>query len=239
MDIALIGYGKMGKTIEQIAVSRGHRIVKTIDIDNLEDFAPGKMNGAQVAVEFTGPKTAFDNVMKCLDMHLPVVCGSTGWYDRLPEAEARCRRENQSMIVSSNFSLGVNIFFKLNRYLARIMNRFPLYDVSIDETHHTQKLDAPSGTAITLARAVIGELDRKTGWQLDRADTPDQIRVNAFRRDSVPGIHTVRYTSEIDDIVITHDAHSRAGLALGAVLAAEYIYDKHGVFSMDDVLQID
>ncbi|MBP5611853.1 MAG: 4-hydroxy-tetrahydrodipicolinate reductase, partial [Bacteroidales bacterium] len=119
MDIALIGYGKMGKTIEQIAVSRGHRIVKTIDIDNLEDFAPGKMNGAQVAVEFTGPKTAFDNVMKCLDMHLPVVCGSTGWYDRLPEAEARCRRENQSMIVSSNFSLGVNIFFKLNRYLAR------------------------------------------------------------------------------------------------------------------------
>lgn len=239
MDIALIGYGKMGKTIEQIAVSRGHRIVQTIDIDNLADFVPEKMNGAQVAVEFTGPKTAFANVMKCMDMHLPVVCGSTGWYDRLPEAEARCRRENQSMIVSSNFSLGVNIFFKLNRYLARIMNRFPSYDVSIDETHHTQKLDAPSGTAITLARAVIGELDRKTGWQLDRADTPDQIRVNAFRRDSVPGIHTVRYTSEIDDIVITHDAHSRAGLALGAVLAAEYIYDKHGVFSMDDVLQID
>ncbi|MBR3286916.1 MAG: 4-hydroxy-tetrahydrodipicolinate reductase [Bacteroidales bacterium] len=239
MDIALIGYGKMGKTIEQIAVSRGHRIVQTIDIDNLADFVPEKMNGAQVAVEFTGPKTAFANVMKCMDMHLPVVCGSTGWYDRLPEAEARCRQENQSMIVSSNFSLGVNIFFKLNRYLARIMNRFPSYDVSIDETHHTQKLDAPSGTAITLAKAVIGELDRKTGWQLDRADTPDQIRVNAFRRDSVPGIHTVRYTSEIDDIVITHDAHSRAGLALGAVLAAEYIYDKHGVFSMDDVLQID
>ena len=229
----------MGKTIEQIAVSRGHRIVQTIDIDNLADFVPEKMNGAQVAVEFTGPKTAFANVMKCMDMHLPVVCGSTGWYDRLPEAEARCRQENQSMIVSSNFSLGVNIFFKLNRYLARIMNRFPSYDVSIDETHHTQKLDAPSGTAITLAKAVIGELDRKTGWQLDRADTPDQIRVNAFRRDSVPGIHTVRYTSEIDDIVITHDAHSRAGLALGAVLAAEYIYDKHGVFSMDDVLQID
>ena len=229
----------MGKTIEQIAVSRGHRIVQTIDIDNLEDFVPQKMNGAQVAVEFTGPKTAFANVMKCLDMHLPVVCGSTGWYDRLPEAETRCWQENQSMIVSSNFSLGVNIFFKLNRYLARVMNRFPSYDVSIDETHHTQKLDAPSGTAITLAKAVIGELDRKTGWQLDRADTPDQIRVNAFRRDSVPGIHTVRYTSEIDDIVITHDAHSRAGLALGAVLAAEYIYDKHGVFSMDDVLQID
>ena len=239
MDIALIGYGKMGKTIEQIAVSRGHRIVQTIDIDNLADFVPEKMNGAQVAVEFTGPKTAFANVMKCMDMHLPVVCGSTGWYDRLPEAETRCRQENQSMIVSSNFSLGVNIFFKLNRYLARVMNRFPSYDVSIDETHHTQKLDAPSGTAITLAKAVIGELDRKTGWQLDRADTPDQIRVNAFRRDSVPGIHTVRYTSEIDDIVITHDAHSRTGLALGAVLAAEYIYDKYGVFSMDDVLQID
>lgn len=238
MDIALIGYGKMGKTIEKIALERGHRVVQTIDIDNLQDFIPEKMGKAQVAIEFTGPATAFGNVMKCMDMHLPVVCGSTGWYEHLPEAQERCIKEQQSLIVSSNFSLGVNIFFQLNKYLARIMNRFPSYDVSIDETHHTQKLDAPSGTAITLAQAVIKEVDRKSGWQLDHADDASQLRINAFRRDSVPGIHTVRYTSEIDDIVITHDAHSRVGLALGAVLAAEYIYDKHGLFTMDDVLQI-
>lgn len=239
MDIALIGYGKMGKTIERIALQRGHRIVQTIDIDNLNDFIPEKMKRAQVVIEFTSPAMAYQNISKCLDMQLPMVVGTTGWYDKLPEVKQRCISENQSFICSSNFSLGVNIFFKLNKYLAKIMNRFPSYEISIDETHHIQKLDAPSGTAITLAKAIIEEVDRKTDWQLGGMDSPDKIQVNAFREGTVPGTHTIHYKSSIDDITIEHEAHNREGLALGAVMAAEYIFDKKGWFTMDDVLQID
>ena len=238
MNIALIGYGKMGKAIASVAESRGHRIVRIIDIDNVNELAPEYMKDVQVAIEFTSPQTAFGNVMKCFDMSVPVVCGTTGWYDRLDEARQRCLKDRQAAIVSSNFSLGVNIFFKLNTYLARIMNRFPSYDVSIDETHHIQKLDAPSGTAITLAQGIIGEVERKTSWKLDSQDEAGVIPVHAFREGQVPGTHTVKYTSEIDDIVITHEAHSRAGLALGAVLAAEYLCGKTGWFTMDDVLQV-
>lgn len=238
MRIALIGYGKMGKEIEAVAKSRGHEVVLIIDVDNLSDFNATNMAKVQVAIEFSRPDSAFEHVMKCFDFDVPVVCGTTGWTDRMQAVKDRCRDEKKSFLCASNFSLGVNIFFKLNTFLARIMNRFPEYEVDIKEIHHTQKLDAPSGTAITLAGGVIQEIDRKNGWQLDRQDNGMKIAISAIRRDKVPGTHTVSYKSEIDDIQITHTAHNRKGLALGAVLAAEYIYDKKGTFTMDDLFNI-
>lgn len=238
MRIALIGYGKMGKEIEAVARDRGHEIVLTIDVHNLSDFNAENMARAQVAIEFTRPDFAFDHVMKCFDFDVPVVCGTTGWSDRMPVVKARCLAQNKSFLCASNFSLGVNIFFKLNTFLARIMNRFPDYEVDIEEIHHTQKLDAPSGTAISLAAGVIEEIDRKNGWQLDRRDNAMKIAISAIRKDKVPGTHSVSYKSVVDDIQITHTAHSRKGFALGAVLAAEFIHDKKGTFTMDDLLNI-
>ena len=237
MNIAIIGYGKMGKMIEAIAVERGHRVVLKIDIDNLGDFTPEKLGKAQVAIEFTNPETAFVNITRCIVYGVPVVSGSTGWYDHLEEVKQLCTGYNGSMLCTSNFSLGVNVFFEINRQLARIMNRFPDYSAEIKETHHTQKLDAPSGTAITLAEGVIDEISRIKKWELDGGNN-DTLPVHAVRRDNVIGTHHVKYSSEIDDIEITHTAHNRKGLALGAVMAAEYIHDKKGIFTMKDVLRL-
>jgi len=248
MNIALIGYGKMGKMIESIAVERGHQIVLKIDIDNLDEFTQINLEKAQVAIEFTKPETAFENVTRCIEFGVPVVSGSTGWFNRLEEVKKLCMERNGSMLCTSNFSIGVNIFFEINRQLARIMNRFPDYSAEIEEIHHTQKLDAPSGTAITLAEGVIGEISRIREWNLvETGRAPSlpyetghapSLQIHAIRRDSVPGTHQVKYSSEIDDIEIIHTAHSRKGFALGAVLAAEYIHDKKGIFSMKDVLKV-
>ena len=237
MKIALIGYGKMGRMIEQIALDRGHEIVCRIDIDNPQDFGSEAFRSADVAIEFTAPAVAFDNVQKAFAAGVKVVSGSTGWFAQ-HEAEVRrqCAEDGRTLFWASNFSVGVAIFGAVNRYLARIMNRFPQYDVEMEETHHVHKLDHPSGTAITLADAIVGELDRKDAWAEDTTD-PRLLRIDNIRRGEVPGIHTVRYDSEADLITITHDAHSRKGFALGAVLAAEYTVEHSGLLSMNDLFQ--
>lgn len=235
MKILLIGYGKMGKTIEAIAVSRGHEIVGRIDVgDSLADFN----QPADVAIEFTQPEAVVSNLKTCIDSGLPVVCGTTGWVQHQQDVEAYCRGKNGTLLYSSNYSLGVNIFFKLNEYLARIMDRYPQYNVSIDETHHTQKKDAPSGTAITLAQGVIKHLERKKEWVLGATEKSDALVINSFRVDPAPGTHVVKYQSTIDDLEITHTAHSREGFALGAVLVAEWLAGKKGIYTMDDFLRL-
>jgi len=240
MKIALIGYGKMGRTIEQIALQRGHSIVAVIDIDNTGDFDSDAFRSADVAIEFTTPATAFDNYLKCFAAGVPVVSGTTGWTERINEIRRRCEDEGQTFFYASNFSVGVNIFFAINRYLARIMNNFPDYDVSMTEVHHIHKLDAPSGTAITIANDIIAELDRKTDWKLRNADEGQagaaELLINAVREGEVPGIHEVRYESGVDSITIKHDAKSRAGFALGAVLAAEFTAVRKGFLGMNDLL---
>jgi len=238
MNIAIIGYGKMGKMIESIAVERGHHVILKIDVGNLSDFSPENLAKAHVAIEFTNPETAFANVTRCIEYGVPVVSGSTGWYNRLEEAKRICTEHNGAMLCASNFSLGVNIFFEINRQLARIMNHFPDYSVEMEETHHTQKLDAPSGTAITLAEDAINEISRIKNWELNGNKATDTLPIHAIRRDSVPGTHNVKYSSEIDDVEIIHTAHNRKGFALGAVLAAEHIHNKKGIFAMTDVLAL-
>lgn len=247
MKIALIGYGKMGHMIEEIARSRGHEITCIIDLDNQEDFDSPAFRSADVAIEFTTPTAAYGNYLRAFRAGVKVVSGSTGW---LKDHEADVRRlcaEGNTLFWASNFSLGVAIFSAVNRYLARIMNRFPEYDVHIEETHHVHKLDAPSGTAITLAEQICHELNRKTGWtkgtvqQPDGTVTgsadcaPDRLRIDAVRRGEVPGIHTVSYDSAADCITLTHDAHNRRGFALGAVLAAEFTATHTGLLSTDDL----
>lgn len=238
MKIALIGYGKMGKEIEAIAMERGHSVVLKIDITNQHEFTSENLKKADVAIEFTNPEIAYDNVLKCFEADVPIVSGSTGWNAKVDEARKQCLAGNHSFIWSSNYSLGVNIFFKLNDFLAKIMDKFDNYNVSMVETHHAQKLDAPSGTAITLANDIIKQVERKKEWQLNAEDTPDKLRIDAIRRDTVPGIHTIIYDSPVDYIEITHSAKSRKGFAFGAVLAAEFIHNKKGVFTMNDLLSI-
>ncbi len=235
MKIALIGYGKMGKMIEEIALSRGHEIVSIIDIDNQQDFDSPAFASADVAIEFTAPHVAYNNYLRAFAHNVKVVSGSTGWLkEHGDEVRRLCTEGGQTLFWSSNFSLGVTIFRAVNRYLARIMNQFPQYDVELEETHHVHKLDHPSGTAITLAEEIVERLDRKEGWAEDTTD-PKLLRVDDIRRGEVPGIHTVRYDSEADCITITHDAHSRRGFALGAVLAAEYTAQHSGLLTMDDL----
>lgn len=235
MKIALIGYGKMGKTIEQIALKRGHEIVSIIDINNSEDMRSDAFKSADVAIEFTTPATAFANYQACFDAGVPVVSGTTGWLDRLDEIKERCAKEGKTFFYASNFSIGVNIFFAVNRYLAKMMNNFPSYDVRMTETHHIHKLDAPSGTAITLAEGILGELDRKERWTLDTAETPSDLPIHAIREGEVPGTHEVMYESDVDEITIRHEAKSRAGFALGAVIAAEFAAGKKGFLGMQDL----
>lgn len=237
MNIALIGYGKMGKEIEQIANERNHHISLIIDINNVGDFTTENLRKADVAIEFSKPETAVDNLRKCFKAQTPVVCGTTGWIEQYDAIAKECTDANSAFFYSSNYSLGMNVFFKLNEYLAKIMDNFPQYDVTMEEVHHTQKLDAPSGTAISLAKDIIARLDRKSSWQLDGQNTPDALRIHAKREGTVPGIHTVKYSSEVDYIEMTHSALSRKGLALGAVIAAEFLAGKKGVYSMNDLLK--
>lgn len=237
MKIALIGYGKMGKTIEQIALNRGHQIVSIVDINNPEEFQSDNFKSADVAIEFTTPATAFDNYMKSFAAGVPVVSGTTGWLDRIGEIKEKCANEGKTFFYASNFSIGVNIFFALNKHLAKIMNNFPAYNVSMTETHHIHKLDAPSGTAITLAEGIIENIDRKDRWTLETADQPTDLPIHAIREGEVPGIHEITYESDVDYISIKHDAKSRAGFALGAVVAAEFTAGKTGFLGMDDMLK--
>jgi len=261
MKIALIGYGKMGHIIEEIALSRGHQVVATIDINNLEDFDSEAFKSADVAIEFTTPKTALGNVDRCLAAGVPVVVGSTGWYDQLASVAEKVKAADGSLFWASNFSIGVNVFVAVQKYMARIMNNYPNYDVAMEETHHIHKLDSPSGTAITIAEAITSNLDRKQHWKetacvwqhedmsVDVArnaevgttfasHNPEELEVVAFRRGEVPGIHTVVYDSEVDTITMTHSAKSRRGFALGAVVAAEWMGDgKKGVYTMTDLMK--
>jgi 4-hydroxy-tetrahydrodipicolinate reductase len=238
MNIALIGYGKMGHTIEQIAAKRGHNIVLCITSANASDLDAAHLAGVDVAIEFTRPDVAKENVLKCLSAGTSVVSGTTGWNEQLHEARDMAARHKAAFLHASNFSIGVNIFFEVNKLLAQLMNGQKEYAVAIEETHHTQKKDAPSGTAITLAEQIIGQLDHKTRWALGDSSEPDAVPIVAHRVEHVPGTHKVTYTSAIDDIEIMHTAHNRDGFALGAVLAAEYIHGRQGVFTMKDVLGI-
>ena len=238
MNIALIGYGKMGKAIEEIALSRGHDIVLKIDVDNAHEFSKENIHKADVAIEFTGPHSAFDNVMKCIDHGIPLVCGSTGWTDKLPQATELIKKQNGTFIYASNYSVGVNIFFELNKKLAELMAAQPSYDVQLKEIHHTQKKDAPSGTAITLAEQVMDKITSKKKWVNGESDEKSELVILSERIDPAPGTHEVRYSSSIDDIGIRHTAHTRMGFALGAVLAAEFIKDKKGLFTMKEVLNL-
>ena len=250
MKIALIGYGKMGKMIEQIALSRGHEIVSIIDVDNQEEFESERFAQADVAIEFTSPTAAYGNYLKAWAHGVKVVSGSTGWMKEHGDDVRRlCQEEGKTLLWASNFSIGVGVFSAVNRYLARIMGQFPQYDVELEETHHVHKLDHPSGTAITLADDIVEQIDRLKGWEChepmdnERVPLPSEeeksglLPIYSIRRGEVPGIHTIRYDSEADVITITHDAHNRKGFALGAVLAAEWVEHRQGLLTMQDYYQ--
>lgn len=237
MKIALIGYGKMGKTIERIAIERGHEIVSIIDIENIEDFDSEAFKSASVAIEFTAPHVALSNIRSSFKAGVPVVCGTTGWTDHLPHLKKEIEEKGYTLFWASNYSLGVNIFAAVNKYLAKIMNDFPVYNVEMTEVHHTQKLDAPSGTAITLAEGILENLDRKKTWKLDIAEESTDIAIKAIREGQVPGIHTIRYESDVDFIEIHHELKNRESLALGAVIAAEYTAGKKGLLGMQDLMK--
>jgi 4-hydroxy-tetrahydrodipicolinate reductase len=238
LRIALIGYGRMGHEIETLAKKRGHQVVLTIDKDNQDELTPEKLKMADVAIEFTLPDSAYHNIMSCLKSDLPVVSGTTGWMDHFQEVVDYCREHQQAFFHASNFSIGVNLFFRINQQMARIMNQFTNYDVEIEETHHVHKADAPSGTAVKLADLLLHEIDRKKGWKKEKAQTDEDLPVRSIREDEIPGIHRVMYHSTFDDIELRHSAKSREGFALGAVLAAEYIQGRQGVYSMEDLLNI-
>ena len=237
MKVAIIGYGKMGHEIEQVLLGRGHSVALIIDQDNAHDLCAEKLAGVDVAIEFTTPTTAYSNVRTCIECGTPVVSGTTGWHDKLEELQALCRERGSSMIWSSNYSLGVNITFRLNRYLAELMNRFEGYNVAIEEIHHTQKKDAPSGTAISLANDILERVERKQRWVNEPTEEADAIAITSLREGMVPGTHTVTYLSEDDKIEIKHTLFSRRALALGAVVAAEFVATKKGVFTIDDLFE--
>lgn len=236
MRIALIGYGKMGRMIEETALQRGHAIALRIDKDNESDFTKEALAEADVAIEFTAPDSAYGNVKKCIDFGVPVISGSTGWNAKLDALKKYCLQKNGTFLHASNFSIGVTIFFELNKRLAQLMAAQPEYDVSLNEIHHTQKLDKPSGTAVTLAEGIMQHISRKKAWAIEKVDDPALLHITSERIDPAPGTHHVKYTSAVDDIEISHTAHNRKGFALGAVLAAEFICSKTGVFTMQDVL---
>lgn len=233
MRIILLGYGKMGRTIDRIAQERGHEVVARIDVDNPHAFDSAT---ADVAIEFSHPEAAFENVKNCLLKNIPVVCGTTGWLSRKTDIENLCKAQDGAFFYASNYSLGVNLFFKVNAYLSRIVSGFPEYDVRMDEIHHVEKKDAPSGTAITLAESILANSKRKKRWVNEKTGKSEDLYISSFRIDSVPGTHIVKYESMIDDIEIKHTAHSREGFARGAVMVAEWIIDKKGILTMDDYL---
>jgi 4-hydroxy-tetrahydrodipicolinate reductase len=235
MNIALIGYGKMGHEIEKIALERGHEIVSTIDIGNLKDFESELFRSADVAIEFTRPESAFFNYQKCFEANVPVVSGTTGWLEHLSEIQSECEK-GQTFFYASNFSLGVNLFFALNKRLAQMMNNFTSYDVSMKEIHHTQKLDAPSGTAITLAEGILENIDRKIRWVNQSSNNSEELMIASERTGQVPGYHEIIWESDVDTILIAHNAKNRVGFAFGAVLAAEFTATKKGFLGMNDLL---
>lgn len=238
MKIALIGYGKMGKEIEKIAVSRGHEVNLIIDINNAEDLTVENLRKSDVAIEFTIPGSAVKNYYTCFEAGIPVVSGTTGWLSKKEEVYKKCAETNGTFFYGSNFSVGVNLFFELNKKLAELMAQRPEYNVEMTEVHHTQKLDAPSGTAISLAEDIIEILPAKKNWVNDKKPAEDEMNIHSERRGEVPGIHTIKYDSDVDFIEITHSAKSRKGFALGAVLAAEFCMDHKGILSMKDLLNI-
>jgi 4-hydroxy-tetrahydrodipicolinate reductase len=236
MKIALIGYGKMGKAIETIAIAKGHEII--LRISSKDVLEKEQLQQADVAIEFTGPETAYQNILKCFEANVPVVCGSTGWLEKLPAVKAVCLEKHQAFLYASNFSVGVNIFFEINKRLADLMAGQLQYNVVMEEIHHTQKKDAPSGTAITLAEQIMDKVNRKTKWVNDETAAAEELAIISKRINPAPGTHIITYTSDIDDITITHTAHSREGFASGAVIAAEWLKDKKGIFGMKDVLSL-
>jgi len=236
MKIALVGYGKMGKAIETIAIAKGHEIALKLDISNPEDFTSEKLQQCDVAIEFTSPHSAVDNLKKCFDAGIPVVCGSTGWLAQWDEIKTYCEAANGSLVYASNYSIGVNLFFEVNTYLAKLMNNHKEYDVMLEEIHHTQKRDAPSGTAITLAEQVLQHITKKSHWVNHISDNESDLEIISDRIDPAPGTHKIKYHSAIDDIEIIHTAHNREGFAGGAVLAAEFIAGKKGIYNMKQVL---
>lgn len=236
MKIALIGYGKMGKEVEKIALERGHEIILVVDYQNPEDLTPQNLLKADVAIEFTTPESAKENLFKCFQSGIPVVSGTTGWVTEMENLKQKCKELNGCFFYASNFSLGVNILFRANSYLAKIMNHYDDYEVAISETHHVHKKDAPSGTAISLANGIIAEIDNKTSWSKEFSDTKESIPIKSLREGEVFGDHTVKYESVADIIELRHSAKNRKGFAIGAVLAAEFIEGKKGLFSMDDLL---
>jgi 4-hydroxy-tetrahydrodipicolinate reductase len=247
MKIALLGYGKMGKIIEKIATDRKHEIVLKIDLDNQHELTAENLQKADVVIEFSTPATVLGNIEQCFKAGVPIVVGTTGWYEHLSAIKQQCAAGNNAFIYATNFSVGVNIFFHINKILAKLMNKQPYYEVQVEEIHHMQKLDAPSGTAITIAEGIIENLDAKKQWVNVLTDTnntaddnakADDVLIESYRIDSVPGTHTVIYDSEVDTIEIKHTAHNRNGFALGAVLAAEWIQDKKGFFSVADMFDL-
>jgi len=242
MNIALIGYGKMGQIIERFAIERGHEIVLKIGTANLDELTISNLRKADVAIDFSMPDVAIKNIHICFDANVPVVVGTTGWYGQLQEIKNECLSRNNTLLYGSNFSIGVNLFFHINGILAKMMNNYPAYDVQVEEIHHTQKLDSPSGTAMTIAEEIIENIDRKTEWINELDSSPnvevlkqDQLLIASQRIENIPGTHTVIYSSEVDEIEIRHTAHSRAGFALGAVIAAEWLQDKQGFYNIADI----
>lgn len=242
MKIAILGYGKMGRIIEQFAIERGHEVVLKVNVDNLEDLSIPNLEKADVAIDFSTPDSALSNIEICFEAHVPIVVGTTGWYGHLQTVKNKCEESNNTLLYASNFSIGVNVFFFVNKVLAKIMNRYPQYEVQVEEIHHTHKLDSPSGTAMTIAEGIISELGRKNEWANELIGSgeelipkPDQLLIESHRIEDVPGTHTVIYSSEVDDIEFKHKAHSRAGFALGAVMAAEWLEDRTGFFNISDM----
>ncbi len=240
MNLALIGYGKMGKAIEEEAIKRGHTITCKISSQNLQDFNPRLLQWADVAIEFTTPESAIGNLLQCLDIGIPVISGTTGWTSKKDVVDQKCRDVDGSFLYASNFSIGVNIFFEINKRLAELTNNYETYDVSVKEIHHTAKQDKPSGTAITLANDIIEKLERKKVWTIKQPEKRNSrsLFIESERTDPAPGTHHVLYSSEIDDIEIIHTAHNRRGFALGSILAAEWILGRKGIFTMTDVLEL-
>ncbi len=236
MKIALIGYGKMGKTIESIAIQRGHTVDLKIDIDNKEDLTKENLQQCDAAIEFTGPHSAKENIMTCLNAGVPVISGSTGWLESLKEVDNYCNEKNGSFLYASNFSVGVNLFFEVNKKLAQLMKGHEEYSISLEEIHHTQKKDAPSGTAITLAEQILQEIPRKKHWVNEESVHPEDLPIISKREDPAPGTHSIKYSSVIDDLEIIHTAHNRTGFATGAVLAAEFLCNRKGIYTMKNVL---
>jgi 4-hydroxy-tetrahydrodipicolinate reductase len=235
MKIALLGYGKMGKEIEAIALNKKHEIVLKIDKDNLHDMTLDALKKADVAIEFSTPHTVLKNIEKCFEAQLPVVVGTTGWYDSFEKIKTLCKEKNGTLFYATNFSIGVNLFFKVNKYLSHLMNTYKDYDVSMEEIHHIHKLDKPSGTAITLAEQIIENIDRKRNWSIEDKK-PETLFIKDVREGEVPGTHIIKYHSAIDDIEIMHKAHNRKGFANGAVVAAEFVKGKKGIFNMSDII---